>query len=562
MAKIIELEIKNFRGIKSFKENFDQRLVCFVARGDSGKSTILEAISMALSPSWNLSFYDTDFNSNDISKPIEIIVSLNDLPEELITENKFGLFLRGYKPELKVIIDDISEGDEPVLTLKLTVDKLLEPQWSVIKSDGDNGKPINASDRSKLKCFLVADYLDRHFSWDRGNPLYTLLNQDLKSSDKTDYVVDAMRDVKKEIDKFDFEHLTKTMTSITSRAAQFGLDISDTKTTIDFKDLYIKDSRVCLHEDNIPFRMKGKGSKRLASIAIQTAIAFSGGIMLIDEIEQGLEPDRVKQLIRALINESEGQVFITTHSREVITELASENLRFLKNENGQIELAKIEYSAEVLQKVIRACPEAFFVKKIIVCEGATEVGICRAMNQHRIQNDRKSLAYHDSSFIDGSGTNFIERSKTIREAGFEVAVFCDSDTETDRETKLELKRSGIAIFDCDADNSIEKQVFSDIPWNGIVKLVEYVSNAHNKTDEALYDAINSKYSGTLNRNWLKTDTAEVRTALALSSAVKGNEWFKKIYHGEHLGKILFKYLPQMQEKKLGKTLIALSDWVE
>ena len=133
--------------------------------------------------------------------------------------------------------------------------------------------------------------------------------------------------------------------------------------------MYIKDSRVCLHEDNIPFRMKGKGLKRLASIAIQTAIASSGGIMLIDEIEQGLDPDRVKQLTRAIINEYEGQVFITTHSREVITELASENLRFLKNENGQIVLAKIEYSAEVLQKVVRACPEAFFVKKIIVCEG-------------------------------------------------------------------------------------------------------------------------------------------------------------------------------------------------
>ena len=165
----------------------------------------------------NLSFYDTDFNSNDISKPIEIIVSLKDLPEELITENKFGLFLRGYNSEAKVIVDDVSEGDIGVLTIKLTVDKLLEPQWSVSNSTNDDIKPITASDRSKLNSFLVADYVDRHFSWDRGNPLYTLLNQELNSSDKTDYVVDAMRDVKKEIDKNGFEHLTETMTSIMNK---------------------------------------------------------------------------------------------------------------------------------------------------------------------------------------------------------------------------------------------------------------------------------------------------------------------------------------------------------
>ena len=105
-------------------------------------------------------------------------------------------------------------------------------------------------------------------------------------------------------------------------------------------------------------------------------------------------------------------------------------------------------------------------------------------------------------------------------------------------------------------------MFSDMPWEGIVELIEYVKSAHNKTEEALYEALNSKYIGTLDRKWLETDTAAIRTTLAISSLVREKEWFKKIYHGEHLGKLLFKYLQQMNEKKLGKTLIALSDWVE
>ncbi len=54
--------------------------------------------------------------------------------------------------------------------------------------------------------------------------------------------------------------------------------------------------------------MKGKGSKRLASFAIQSALVEAGGIMLVDEIEQGLEPDRIKQLVRTLKEQKSGQI--------------------------------------------------------------------------------------------------------------------------------------------------------------------------------------------------------------------------------------------------------------
>jgi len=46
-----------------------------------------------------------------------------------------------------------------------------------------------------------------------------------------------------------------------------------------------------------------------------------GGIILIDEIEQGLEPDRIKNLIRSLYKNTKGQIFIATHSQGVIEEL-------------------------------------------------------------------------------------------------------------------------------------------------------------------------------------------------------------------------------------------------
>ena len=51
MATIHNIKIKNFRGIQNFDQNFDNELICIIGRGDSGKSTILEAINLVLSSS-------------------------------------------------------------------------------------------------------------------------------------------------------------------------------------------------------------------------------------------------------------------------------------------------------------------------------------------------------------------------------------------------------------------------------------------------------------------------------------------------------------------------------
>ena len=59
MTRIHELKIKNFRGIRDFSNTFGAaNFICLIGRGDSGKSTILDAISYVLSSSWNLTFFD------------------------------------------------------------------------------------------------------------------------------------------------------------------------------------------------------------------------------------------------------------------------------------------------------------------------------------------------------------------------------------------------------------------------------------------------------------------------------------------------------------------------
>lgn len=576
MSKIVKLGIKNFRGIENLSLDFipNEHLVCLIGRGDGGKTTILEAISAALSPSWNLTFHDTDFYNCNPNNSIEISASLIDFPEKLLSEEKYGLHVRGFDVESKELIDDpvleeLPEHLKPALTIKLLVDKTLEPQWVVTNSRFQKDKKISSADRAMLNCYMVSDYVDRHFSWNKGNPLYSLMKSfdaDGTSGDNN-VIIDSLRDAKSKIDEHKFEELQTVTDIIKNHAASLGLNLAETRTTLDFKELTIRDGRISLHESSVPFRLKGKGSKRLASFAIQSALVSNGGIMLVDEIEQGLEPDRIKHLIRALKETNSGQIFLTTHSREAVTEMDSKNLLLILKESGgsKIESRQLMGDNEGLQKVVRACPEAFFAKKVIVCEGATEIGICRALDKWRNAQSKGQMSFKDCAYVDGTGNTLIERVQNIRGAGLKTALFCDSDDTNVNSKKTDLINAGTSIFDCENTNNIEAQVFANLPWAGIKDLISYALIKHYNSDpSAIKSSIQSKYTnGTVPDNWQENESVELRQALAAAATVKDKEWFKRIDHGEEFGNIIFKHLDQMEPTAHLRTVLTnLSNWID
>jgi len=561
MARIYKLEIKNFRGIKEFSHTFDKsNLVCLVGRGDSGKTTILNAILYVLYPNWNLVFYDTDFYNCNTDKPIEIEATLVDIPEKLLTENKYGLHIRGIDKKTNDIKDELELEDdyEKALTIKLEAKKDLEPKWYVINNRNNSPIIISHSDRAKLNTFMISDYLDTHFYWRKGSPLYALLKQEknIDNFEKDTILTDTIRNVKAEIDSYEFEQFQGVIDILNLQAERLGIKIPEISTSIDFKDVSIKEGRLSLQEDKIPLRLKGKGTKRLISIALQLALAERGGITLIDEIEQGLEPDRVKHLVRTLYKDNKGQIFIATHSQNVIEELEIENILILSNNEGIVRSKKGD---EKFQSLIRACPEAVYAKKVIVCEGRTEIGICRALDDFRIRKqDKDNLSALDIVYTRGGGDNFVDRALKLKEIGLNVCVLCDSDKSETNEKKEEMRSEGIKIFDWDDNNSIEQQVFNDLQWEAIKELMTYQESK--SSEEAVKNSVKSRMGGTLSNNWKENDSSELRKALAKTA--KENGWLKKIDSGQFLGTIIFKYFDRIKDKILGKRLQELSNWID
>lgn len=556
MAVLHSLSIKNFRGIRKFQNEFYSKdLICLIGRGDSGKTTILDAISLLLSSSWNITFYDTDFYNCDIKKPVEIEGTLINLPEFFFKET-YALHLRGYNRDTGEIENEITDEHESALTLRLFVDEDLEPSWTVI--DGRNEPiKISASARSKLNAFLISDYTENHFSWSKGKPLNSILKQEKsETQEEKNIIIEALREAKAKIDNNSFQDLNDVIEKVKKSAKEIGVNISGTKTTLDFRDISIRDNRVCLHDENIPFRLKGKGSKRLISIAIQSIIADLGGIVLIDEVEQGLEPDRVKHLVRTFDRLNSGQVFITTHSQNVIEELDSKKLLLVSNKKGKCICVECP---EQFQDIVRACPEAMFAKKVVVCEGKTELGICRAMDEDRIANDYDSFSKLGIVCVLGEGNNFTTRAMKLHDLGIEVSVFCDSDVDdTLNPSKQELSEIDIEVFDCENGNSIEQQFCKDLPWSEIKRIVNYC--IEEKGLQSVKQLVENNLSGKLSDNWLDEDTKEIRDAIG--AAAKTKDWFKRIDHGEFLGSVYFENKQILEETQLYSQLTDVHNWIE
>ena len=160
----------------------DKALFCLIGRGDSTKSTILEALRRVFYAQWSLAFDDADFYQCTPVNKISIEVILGDIPEEFRDLGSYGHYLCGWDREALRRHNDPADGLEDVLRIRLVVGDDLEPSWRVIKDDDDEGVPFKANDRAKAGVSLIGAGSDRHLTWSRGSILNHLTEAENISS--------------------------------------------------------------------------------------------------------------------------------------------------------------------------------------------------------------------------------------------------------------------------------------------------------------------------------------------------------------------------------------------
>lgn len=566
--KLTNIEIKNFRGIKNASVVFplDSRIICLIGTGDSGKSTLLTAIEWALWPTWNLVATDTDFNNCDTKTPIEITVSITELPEVLLKEDKYGLYLRDFEKVNLGGDDEPTDRGMAILTIRLTIDDTLEPKWNVITNRTDP-KPISQRDRRLLSFGVVGFNQDKDFRWGRESILQ-------KYADSKDVLHSAFTQaMRAAVENTSLDVLDQIAPKLQETGKQYGVGFSGEIHNRLLMQNGSYSTTVGVYDDNVPFSQRGLGSKRLLSIGMNVNAFDDGTLVLVDEVETGLEPYRISALINQFRKQfkNKGQIIITTHSTSAVCECTINEICVCNNNGALFQLHRLNKMDEIkanVQALIRSNPDAFFCKRVIVCEGKTEVGLLRAFDSYLEKKGIGRLAYYGVTAIPGGGgDNFFQLALLLHGCGYDVAILMDSDIPEEESQKQAMKKLGIPIFDWEQGFAIEEQIFKDVSLECVDDLLAIAIEEHS-FDKVISDLNRFFEPGTLPccaENEIITVneniSTEERVKIGSIAKHKKSEWYKNTSKGEMLGKSIFQEFDGMAECHFKTQMIALQKWV-
>lgn len=535
-VKIRRIEITNFRGIKHLKWNIpDQQLVCLIGKGDSAKTTILEAIRCTFNPQWNLPFNDSDFYLCDTGQPIRIEMLLGDLPDEFCSDQKYGAHLRGWNKITTTLRDEPEDIDEVVLSARLTVAKDLEPKWKIVTARNPEGVDFRSADRGKVNVGLIGSYSEKQLTWAAG----TALAKITESDNLSESLVDATRAARNSLDgnrAVALKNFDVAAAKSEAVAKKLGVPVDDSfKAHLDLASLTIRVGGLTLHAGEMPLRQLGLGSRRMLLCGIQKENLDAQHITLFDELELGLEPHRIARLIKHIKDDATGQYFLTTHSPVVLCELTVDQLHVVHKLAGEVQV--VATSGKTLdglniQGHIRSSAAAFLSMKVIVCEGATEVGFLRGLDNYWVAAGLDPLSYMGAVLLDANGAGKVKSlALGFKALHYDVCAVADGDAPKDfsPQDAQNLIDEAIEVLMWSDQLALEQRAMLDLPWDSVLASVKL---AH-ELGFPVHANVHSKLGSALDADFTAwTDSPGLRKAIGNAAKAKASPWFKMISNAE------------------------------
>ena len=561
---IHEVEIENFRGIAELSWRPSTGLTAIIGHGDSGKTTLLDAIGLLFSPRWNPVFSDNDFHmkGGDVDE-IVIRATVVDPPTELMRMENFIGYIRGVNPLTGEVVDE-PDHEDPALTVELRVDRYLEPIWHAIADRQPEPAQLRTKHRAAFGIARIQANDSSDLRWARNSVLLRMTGIEDRSPTSR-ALVDASRAAKNatqatfaELDGL-AERVTREARILRAVDAQVTLNAA-----INSDSFQLNEGAVSLHADGVPMERHGLGTRRLTSAAAQLTDFADARVLLVDEAESGLEPHRIRHLLRALDTrlQSEGplkQVFVTTHSPVVIRELHYSQLSVMRAFPEKSILFSPE---ENMQRILRANAESFLAPNVLVCEGATEVGFARGVYSWAEGKNLSVIVAVAPADANGE-SNIVEYASAFAALGYRVAIFCDHDTDL----VLDGVSDDTTIIRSDIGKCTEQQMAGSLGQEALRLAILHGIEAFGE------DSINSKFqSRDCPRDLLQEilgsepmnamNLEKLRSALGTEAGYGRNtsKWFKSVSGGERLAEIVLldpEFTPQSQA---GRIVSELESW--
>ncbi|NOX21666.1 MAG: AAA family ATPase [Actinobacteria bacterium] len=343
---IQKIAIQNYRRFKEFHLDFESGMNIVVGDNDSGKSSLLEAINLALTgrvQGWPLSQDFSPFLVNQgataeyvqalhdadgsIPAPPEVIIDLfleaSDDTEilrgrdNLLDKDACGVRIWGYlNPEYLAEYQAFASQPDQVY--------LVPTEYYRVDWLGFSGNAVTA--RSIPATASVIDPTTIRLQSGADHHLQQIIHTHLDPSERVE-LSRAYRSLREEFTK------NPSVEAINEKLSGEDGDVTDKELTlsIDISRRFTWESSLVPHLDELPFPFIGKGEQN----AVKTLLAIGrkaedAHIVLIEEPENHLSFSSMRRLISKIEAQCEGkQVIIATHSSFVLNKLGLDRLVLL-----------------------------------------------------------------------------------------------------------------------------------------------------------------------------------------------------------------------------------------
>lgn len=342
---IRKVAVRNYRLFREFDLGFLPGINILVGSNDTGKSTLIEAINLALtgrvhgralaqelSPYFiNMEATREYFNvlqaGGQVPLPPTMIIDvfLEDSDDAEIlrgTNNVYGEDACGVRIQAKLSQDFFEEYKSFIAepgAVRLTPTEYYRVDWL-----GFSGNAVSA--RSIPTIASVVDPTTIRLQSGVDHHLQHIISTHLEPKER----VELSRQYRSLREEFSDKEAVKTINK-RLKAGKDGLTDRELSLAIDISQRYTWESSLVAHLDDLPFQFIGKGEQN----ALKTLLAISrkaddAHVVLIEEPEAHLSFASLRKLMSRIETQcADKQVIVATHSNYVLNKLGLQNLILL-----------------------------------------------------------------------------------------------------------------------------------------------------------------------------------------------------------------------------------------
>jgi hypothetical protein len=204
-----------------------------------------------------------------------------------------------------------------------------------------------------------------------------------------------------------------------------------------------------------------------------------------------------------------------------------------------------------MQRLLRAWPEAFLARHIVIAEGKTEYGISlhllETWDRRRAEQQKSPSSALGVVAVEGRGGNeAVKLAELLLNAGFRVTLFADSDVEDVNRKATTVAAAGGAVVQWAGGLNTEQAVCSELAPAGLTALIDLaIKVAEDPEAAAIAYADHLKDRGAPRidtvlsvTSWQEVGINVDRAQEIVAAAAHAKSWFKNVDRGRQLGAFL------------------------